>query len=306
VVRGACEFPRFLRLALTKRGVRTGAYGVLAVVALLAFSGCRHKSGRRAAPTSSAVSVPKLPPLAASSWLVPLEVPGFGAAALAVPLGATAPRAIVIALHSAADRPEWACGAWRGIAGPTPFVLCPRGAQRTDFPASDLRYTFGSVDATAAELRAGLAALKREFGAHVAKGPVVFAGFELGADRVAVIAQQEPTFFARLALVEPAPDTWPSSQAALFGREGGDRVLFACGPAGRAGVDLKAVLTRRGGADARAVFLGDRSAALDSESVAQLKAQWPWLSAPVTRLAPPENLVGNPLAAKRPEPPRQP
>jgi len=302
VVRSACKFAHFLGLVLMKQGPRA----LLALAVLLVLSGCRHKSARRAAPTSSALSVPELPPLAASSWLVDLEVPGFGKAALAVPLGAAAPRSILIALHGAADRPEWACGAWRGVAGPTPFVLCPRGVQRADFPAPDLRYTFGTVEATAAELRAGLAALKREFGAHVAKGAVVFAGFELGADRVAAIAQQEPTFFTRLALVDPAPSTWPSSQAALFGREGGDRVLFACGPAGRAGVDFKAVLTRRGGADARAVFLGDRSPALDSESVAQLKVLWPWLSAPVTRLSPPENLVGNPLAAKRPDTPRTP
>jgi hypothetical protein len=303
VVRRACESAHFLGLMPTKRSVS----GILLAVALFpALSGCRHKLGQHAAPTSSVLSAPKLPPLAASGWLVELEVPGFGKAALAVPLGATAPRPIVIALHGTADRPEWACGAWRGIAGPAPFVLCPRGVQRSDFAAADPRYTFGTVEATTAELRAGLTALKREFGAHVAPGAVVFAGFELGADRVAAIAQQEPTFFARLALVDPAPSTWPSPQAALFGREGGERVLFACGPEGRAGVDFKAVLTRRGGADARAVFLGDRSPALDATSVSQLKALWPWLSAPVARLSPPENLVGNPLAAKRPELPSTP
>jgi hypothetical protein len=183
-------------------------------------------------------------------------------------------------------------------------VLCPRGVERADFKPPDVRYTFGAAEAVSAELRAGLGALKREFGAHVAPGAVVFAGFEVGADRVAAIAQQEPTFFARLVLVEPAADTWPSSQAALFGREGGERVLFACGPAGRAGADFKAVLTRRGGADARALFLGDRPPALDAASVAQLQAAWSWLSAPLTRLGPPQNLVGNPLAAKGPMAPR--
>jgi hypothetical protein len=175
---------------------------------------------------------------------------------------------------------------------------------RSDFPAPDLRYTFGTTEATAAELRAGLTALKREFGAHVASGAVVFAGFEVGADRAAAIAFQEPTFFARLALVNPAPDTWPSSQSALFGRAGGERVLFACGPSDRAAADFKAVLTRRGGADARALFLGSDSPGLGPSAVSQLAGVWPWLGAAVARRAPPENLAGNPLTAKGPELPR--
>jgi hypothetical protein len=278
---------------------------------LLALGGCRRKAQQTASassvpPSAAASTLPaaKLAPLSASSWLVDLDVPGFGKAALAVPLAATEPRPIVVALHGAADRPEWACGAWRGIAGPAPFVLCPRGTQRDDFAAPDLRYTFGAAAAVAAELRAGLTALKHEFAAYVAPGAVVFAGFELGADRVATIAQQEPTFFARLALIAPAPGAWPSSQAALFGREGGERVLFACGPAERASTDFKAVLTRRGGADAQAVFLGDRPPVLDAASVRLLQGHWSWLSAPVTRLASPENLAGNPLAARRPVAPR--
>jgi hypothetical protein len=305
VVGNAYESSRFAGSLLTRGSVRLG-YLLALVGALLAASGCRKKTHAHGTAPASALNAPKLSPLSAKSWLVELELPGFGNAALAVPQGATDARPIVIALHSAADRPEWACGAWRGIAGPTPFILCPRGEARSDFPASDPRYTFGDAARVAAELRAGLAALKREFGAHVASGAVVFAGFQLGADRVAEIAQQEPTFFARLALVDPAPSTWPTSEAALFGREGGDRVLFACGPAGRAGVDFKAVLTRRGGADARAVFLGERPPALDAATVNLLRGEWPWLSAPVKRLAPAENLVGNPLAAKRPELPRQP
>ncbi len=280
-----------------------------ALLALPALASCRHKprpSAASAPDIAQAPRGPKLAPLVAESWLVELDVDGFGKAALAVPIGATEPRPIVIALHGAADRPEWACGAWRGIVGPAPFVLCPRGVARADFVAPDVRYTFGTADATASELRAGLAALKRRFGAHVSSGSVVFAGFELGADRVAVIARQEPTFFARLALVFPAADTWPSSQAAEFGRVGGERVLFACGPAARAGAELKAVLTRRGGADARAVFLGASAPALDSTRVALLTPEWSWLSAPTVRLTPPEDLIGNPVSAKRPSPPKIP
>jgi len=111
---------------------------------------------------------------------------------IAVPLGATSPRAIVIALHGAADRPEWTCSALRALAGPAPFVLCPRGVQRSDFAASDPRYTFTTPEQTASELRAALGELKHRYGAHVAAGSVIFVGVEIGADHAAAIASQEP------------------------------------------------------------------------------------------------------------------
>ena len=117
----------------------------------------RHRLPSQARPRAVvAASAAQAGAVRAGSWLVALDVDGFGKAALAVPLGANEPRQVVIALHGAADRPEWACGAWRGIVGPRPFVLCPRGVPRSDFAASDPRYTFGATDAVAAELRASL------------------------------------------------------------------------------------------------------------------------------------------------------
>ena len=244
----------------------------------------------------------KLTPLRADAWLVDLDVPGFGKAVVAVPLGATTPRSIVIALHGPADRPEWACSALRSIAGPAPFVLCPRGIQRADFPASDARYTFGTSDATASELRAALKELKRRFGVHVAPGSVIFTGFELGADQVAAITSQEPAFFSRVLLIEPSPSSWPSSQSALFARSGGQRALFAFGPAHRDELQQKAVLTGRAGAESRALFLGDRPPALDAPTRARLKKEWHWLAARLTKPALFENVAGNALAAGGPAP----
>jgi len=242
---------------------------------------------------------PKLTPLAADGWLVDLEVPGFGKAAVAVPLGAKAARPIVIALHGSADRPEWACAALRSIAGPQPFVLCPRGVARTDFAASDARYTFGTEDETARELRTALAELKRRFGVYVAAGPVIFSGFEVGADHVASIAAQEPSFFSRLLLIEPIPGSWPSSQAALFGRAGGERVLFAFGSAHRDEFEQRAVLTTRGGADARAVLLEEGRATLGPPSRRLLIQNWRWLAAP-PKGGSSANLAGNALSAGGP------
>jgi hypothetical protein len=245
---------------------------------------------------------PQLTPLKADAWLIELDVPGFGKAAVAVPLGATTPRSIVIALHASADRPEWACSALRSVAGPAPFVLCPRGIQRTDFPANDPRYTFGTADATASELRAALKELKRRYGLYVAPGPVIFTGFELGADHVAWITSQEPSFFSRVLLIEPAPSSWPSSQASLFARLGGQRALFAFGPAHRDELTQKAVLTGRGGAEAHSLFMGDRPPALDGPALGLLKKQWRWLAAPVSKPPTLDNVAGNALSAGGPAP----
>lgn len=241
----------------------------------------------------------QLEPLAASSWLVDLDVPGFGKAKVAVPLGAVNPRSIVIALHGSADRPEWTCSAVRGLAGPTPFVLCPRGVARAD---SSERFTFDNSEQTSRELRAALTALKQHYGAYLASGPVTFVGSNIGADHAAAIARQEPTFFSRLLLVEPSPEGWPASQAATFGRTGGQRVLFAFGPEHRDELLYKVVLTQRGGAEAKGVFLGPRPPALDPAAVAVLEKDWAWLAGKGTsaKAVSPENLAGNALPANGP------
>ncbi len=290
MVRRVCESPRFSRAVLRL---------ALLVSVLLASASCQHKPAKRDAGSHR----PRLTSLKADSWLVELDVPGFGKAALAVPLGAQSARAIVIALHGSADRPEWACSALRSIAGPAPFVLCPRGVARADFTPADPRYTFGTVDDTARELRAALAELKRRFGVYVAAGPVIFSGYELGADHAAFIAAQEPSFFSRLLLIEPSPNSWPSSQAAIFGRAGGERVLFAFGPAHGDEFRLRAVLTGRGGAGSRAVALGngDGAVTLDPPSRQLLIQNWAWFTAPTPTKAL-ENLAGNALAAGGPAP----
>jgi hypothetical protein len=288
VVRRACESPVFSAAVLRFS---------LLLSALAAVTACKHANDKT---LDAHAHRPKLAPLEASAWLVDLDVPGFGKAALAVPLGARTSRSIVIALHGSADRPEWACAALRSIAGPAPFVLCPRGVQRADFAAGDPRYTFGSVDDTARELRTALAELKRRYGVYVSPGGVVFSGFELGADRVAAIAPQEPSFFSRLLLVEPSPTSWPTSQAALFGPSGGQRVLFAFGPAHRDELTLRAVLTSRAGADSRAVFLGDGPVTLEPSSRRLLSQNWAWLGAPAKPRPSMGNPVGNALSANGP------
>ena len=288
MVRRACESPLFATAVLRF---------ALLMVALFVCASCKHETSK---DIEGEAHRPKLASLKADGWLIDLDVPGFGKSALAVPLGAKSPRPIVIALHGAADRPEWACAALRSIAGPAPFILCPRGVARADFAANDPRYTFRSADDTARELRAALAELKRRFGVYVAAGPVVFAGFELGADQVAFIAPQEPSFFSRLLLIEPSPASWTTSQAALFGPAGGQRVLFAFGSSHRDELTLRAVLTKRGGADSRSLYLGEGPTTLEGPTRRLLRQNWSWLAASAKSGTSIANLAGSPLSGGGP------
>ena len=210
----------------------------------LCSTGCRGcKAGPRGAepsPSGSVVasSVPSskrppppavLDPLSAPAEAIPLRVPGFGDAMLSVPLGATQPRPLIIALHGNNDRPEWQCRSWRAIAQRNVWVLCPRGLRRYDSAADDPRFTYGSASQTAKELRAALTALKEKFQYYVAPGPVVLAGFSLGAGHAVAIANEEPEFFSRIVLIEGGTSNWSSGVATLFRDRGGKKVLFACG-----------------------------------------------------------------------------
>jgi len=235
------------------------------VLASLAFSGCRQ---RKAASKS-------LPALASQSWRVDVPVEVFDPAVVAVPLGATSPRPILVAIHGQGDRAEWQCGSWRGIVGSRAFVLCPRGRVSQE---SNTLYGLGSLEDTERELRAALGALKNRFEAYVAKGPVLIAGFGAGADYATAIARQEPSFFNRVVLLGPGPVAWSPTQSQLFGTHGGKKVLFVCPDhecreLARRGV----VLTRRAGADARLSEGTNLGPFFDAAMVEAIRRDFSWL-----------------------------
>lgn len=232
---------------------------------LLASVGCGSKSKHRGRV---------LAPLSAPSWRIELPVKGFGPATVALPLAATSPRPIVVVLHGARDRAEWQCGSFRGLLGGRVFILCPQGMVAE---GDGGLYGLGSVDDSAAELRAGLAALKARFGAHVAASPIVLIGYAEGAAVAADLARQEPAFFARVALVDGNPAAFTVSATRMFAERGGKRVLFFCT---REACDSNAVeralLLTRSGAAAKAVKAGV-GPYLDAAYVDALRPQVPWL-----------------------------
>lgn len=225
----------------------------------------------------------RLAPLTAPSWRVPLDVKGFGAASVALPLGATSARPIVVVLHGQRDEAEWQCGSFRGVLGGRVFVLCPAG-QTT----GDGSHGWGSFDDTAAELRAALSALKARYGAHVAKGSIALIGYGEGASIAADLARQEPSFFSRVALVNGDPTAFSPTAGKIFAERGGKRVLFFCGnqSCDDRGAE-RAVLLQRSGAQAKSV-LRDVGPYLDQRFTDALKGDVSWLLEGDSRFASPQ------------------
>ena len=228
--------------------------------------------------SSESPSGEPLPALAASADLVELPVAGHGAAVLSAPAGATSPRPSVIVIHGEADEPERPCAVWRRIAGPSAFVLCPRGDQREDPASTAPRFVFSSTEAVAEELRGGLAALKARYGAHVAAGPVVLVGYSQGAAFALALGLQEPSFFSRLVLVEGGYDRFTASVAARYAERGGRRVLFVCGRAAcRDATEGSVHLAERGGVQARRVYAPGARPASDGPLADLVVRELPWL-----------------------------
>ncbi len=181
------------------------------------------------APAASALAAtaPSLPPLDGAP-LVTLPVEGFGDAVVSVPVGASSPRALALALHGNFDRPEWQCDVWRRITRGEVFVLCPRGVPRRDVPKEMDRWEWSSLAKTKAELVAAVGALRARYPQHVRPGRLVFTGFSLGAILGASLIREPELGVGAAVLVEGGYNGWTpakakASQAHL------KRLLFVCG-----------------------------------------------------------------------------
>lgn len=181
-----------------------------------------------ASTSSGASAADALAPLTETTPEVALTVPGFGNAVVSVPLGATVPRPIVLALHGNFDRPEWQCEVWRRITHGDVFVLCPRGIPRTDVPKQLDRWEWGSVSKTKSEIVTAVVALRARFPEHARRGQLVFTGFSLGAILGARLIQDPDLDIGAAVLIEGGYQGWTLAKAkAMTPRLG--RLLFACG-----------------------------------------------------------------------------
>ena len=220
-------------------------------------------------------AAPVLAPLDADAALASLPVQGFRDAVVSVPIGATDPRPIVVALHGNFDRPEWQCDVMREITEGFPFVLCPRGIPRRDVSKSLDRWEYGSVKQLKQELDAGLAAVRERFAGYVADGPIVMTGFSLGAILARPIVMEDPARFPRVVFTEGGSDGWSFKR---FKNGGGSRVVFACAQAGCVpkcrGLAKRA---ERAGVEVRVADGGSIGHTYDGPVARAIQAEWSWL-----------------------------
>jgi hypothetical protein len=179
---------------------------VLALVPL-AFA-CRH----RPPPPDPGPAATVTPPVEAPGtserapraplggvWIEELE---GGLGLVTVPLGATAPRPVMISLHGAESAAEWACGDWMAPTDGHAFIVCPRTATEKKGRLA----SWGSASEAAERSRRALELVRRKFGDWVANADPVLVGFSQGAEMAVVAA-----------------DTHALPWSAVFVHEGGYR-----------------------------------------------------------------------------------
>jgi hypothetical protein len=229
-------------------------------------------------PKAPPPAVPGLAPLTAGGELTALVVPNYRDAVVSVPMGATGARPIVLALHGNFDRPEWQCEVWRGLTRAFPFIVCPRGIPRPDAPASLDRWTYGKSADVRREIDGALSALRVRFGDYVAPGPVVYAGFSLGAILGVGIVASNADRFPIAVLVEGGHTNWSPALAKSYAAAGGKRVLFACGQrACKSGAALPEKVLGQAGVEVRRVFGGEVGHTYDGPVAAEIARALPWL-----------------------------
>jgi predicted esterase len=207
-----------------------------------------------------------------------LPVEGFGAAIVSVPLGATTPRPVVLALHGNYDRPEWQCEVWREITDGFPWVLCPRGVPRQDAPRNADRWTFADLVGFEKELLAGLEALKHAHAPYVDLERPIFTGFSLGAILGVHLLKKRDSPFERAVLIEGGYRGWGVAGARAFADRGGKKLLIGCGQTAcvHAGRQLERLFANQS-ASVEVVSGGNVGHTYAAEVQEAVATRWAWL-----------------------------
>lgn len=169
----------------------------------------------------------RLQPLGGLPWLMHVPESAKIQDVVTLPLGATEPRPLLVAVHGAGDRPEWACGGWRIGVDAHSFVVCPRG-----LPMSDSRYGWGNPHDIAVAVDRAVSEVQRRFQKYVIEGPLIYAGFSQGATLAGNYLIQNAQRFPVAALAEGGYNFLVDSEfARKYRSAGGRRILILCGTA---------------------------------------------------------------------------
>jgi hypothetical protein len=162
------------------------------------------------------------------------------------------------------------------VTSASAFVLCPHGVPANAPPGSGL--AFAGAAETRREIDAGLAALRARFGRYVADGPLIYAGFSLGAILGVAIVAADPARFPIVVLGEGGQEQWTPERVQRFATGGGRRVLFVCSTAAcEAATPRSLAALARAGVEARLVSAGHIGHLVDDRVVAVVRSAWPWV-----------------------------
>jgi hypothetical protein len=120
--------------------------------------------------------------------------------------------------------------------------------------------------------------MRAKYGPHLAEGPVVYAGFSLGAILGVSIVADDPARFPVVVLGEGGHRAWTKARVASFAARGGQRVLFSCSTA-MCESDVKAPLAALAiaGVAVKMVTAGHIGHFVDSRMIDLLHSVWPWV-----------------------------
>lgn len=207
--------------------VRSSVVVSLALL-LLGSSACRRlPRSFRPRVHRPVVAVKQLPLLAGFRPLETLALESFESSLVAVPVGARFARPVVVALHGKSDSPLAACRTWSAITDSSYFVLCPALSAKASKPEG-AGEACSQWECAASELKEALVALRKRFGDYIAPKEVMLAGYGRGASLAVPLAQQNPSVFSRLWLVDGGMPYWSSTFSSTYVERGGKLLAIAC------------------------------------------------------------------------------
>jgi predicted esterase len=228
------------------------------------------------APAADEDDVPNapvgLPPLGeGDAWLDTVTLDDGSQANVALPLGATSPRPLVVGVHGSGDRPDWSCAEWANVVDSYAFVVCPHGS------AFGGGFAWSTIEQLDKRVISAITAVRAKYGAYVDGGPAIYAGFSQGANLAPYIVRNHADVFPMIAL-----DEGGYAQAYDFGltfaHGGGKRALLSCSTF-RCETDFTASerTLAKSGVDVRVSKLGAFGHTMNQRATSALHEQWKWL-----------------------------
>jgi predicted esterase len=224
-----------------------------------------------AAPTAPSKPV-GLAPLGGNDALLDTVTLDDGSEAqVALPIGATTARPLVVGVHGSGDRPDWSCAEWRNVVDAYAFVVCPHGS------AFGAAFAWSTVEQLDRRVIAAIAAVRAKYGAYVDAGPAIYAGFSQGATLAPYVVRRHAGVFPMIALDEGGY-AQASDFGATFVRGGGRRALLSCSTFGCENDFSASERTlARSGVDVRVSKLGPFGHTMNGRATSALREQWKWL-----------------------------